>query len=515
MSQINRFKFNYESKQTGGSLEDDAVYKQKYLKYKQKYLQFKALKGGIINEKGSDPCNNKTYPVFSFQEKQVVKYPALFGNSLGESLYKLFDNQPNCNQEKPIDLEKLLNSLSIEDTFNALVELLNNYENVKASQDKFHHFNQLLVSLIIKYLKNIDDHLEIVVNTLILNSIFETLQKIKKIINVNTGGWCVIIKDKLKCGDKVVPDNLDTLLNDAFLKFLKNMLPKLKNDDKSKSLYKKLNINDKNKENFSCLCVQIIKEYFIKHSNYNIPLLEFVVEKEADINNKETDGRENNLFSKIAFKIINQLNDSALINIIKEVLNIDKYKSISTDYIKYKQTIEDIIAKIFKDTTIKDEDKKKCILEELIRQKIPDIITPVSQLIIEILETIKSNQSKFPQIIYFLNKTYEKYNSNIDFQKRFFYNMYFLRFFCVKITTQIMKNNLGVLISSVIQRIIANITQNSVTTASKITMLFDYEILKKYMSEIYDNKYKIEYNNDVFDETKAVQCTFSNLELLL
>jgi hypothetical protein len=79
-----------------------------------------------------------------------------------------------------------------------------------------------------------------------------------------------------------------------------------------------------------------------------------------------------------------------------------------------------------------------------------------------------------------------------------------------------MKNDqLGILITGVIQRIIANITQDKVTESSKITMLFDYEILKNYMSEIYDNRHKIEYNNDVFDETKADQCSISNLESLL
>ena len=332
------------SKQTGENLEDD-MYKQKYLKYKLKYLQYKAQKGGIINEKSVNPCEKgKTNPVFAFgtnKINKIVKYTPTFGKTSAESFYK-FIVGTNCDIEDPIALHNLLIKLNFQQIYFALVELLNDYYQDK---NKIKHFNQLLLSLIIMYLTNIKKHSELV--TISISLTLVTLNKIKKIIDLKTG-WCVNEKLKLKCGDKYVSENLDTLLNEAFLFFqsilllqnkenpfgiltigvsddallffLKNMLSNLKDDEVSLNLFNKLNIISPF-DNIACLCAEIIIGHYKIYNNYNIPLLLILLKIEASDTDEKTAGRQNNLLAKICSTILGVIDDklkNLIINVFKK-----------------------------------------------------------------------------------------------------------------------------------------------------------------------------------------------------
>jgi thiol-disulfide isomerase/thioredoxin len=491
---------------------ENELYKQKYLKYKSKYLQYKAQKGGIINEKESNPCEKgKSNPIFTFGNKKIVKYTPIFGKYLGESFYKLFDGT-SCDPEKPIELQILLDKLGkldINQIFVALDQLLKDYKAL--DKKKFNHFNQLLLSLIIMYLPRIEEHLEKVTDT---KSILNTLNKIKEIIDVKTG-WCVKVKEKLKCGDKNVSFDLDALLQKANLLFLKNILRNLKNDKASIAFFKNLKITEDNLNNLACLCAQIIIEHHKATGKYDIPLLVIIVEIEASDKNIETFNRLNSLLSKILSQILKGF-DSKLKNILLEVFKKYEFKTEYKDNIeKIKTIIQELTSTFNSVTTV--EDKKKVILESMKKKSISDTFIPfINQIVIDILQKINENYSLLPEILYFLYQTFLQKSNKDDVRRTiFYYNTYYLRYINKIIIDYVLidPNHCSALVGSVIQRLIANLTQDKIT-AINITILFDYVSFRKLIKQIYE-KQNTSPKPDVFDEKKVLTCTFSNIDTLL
>ena len=472
------------SNQTGGNLEDD-MYKQKYLKYKAKYLQYKAQKGGRIELSAKHKCATTLNPVFTFDDDmKIIKDTSAMG--IGKSSYKFFKDN-TCSVNQP--LENLLNSLTINQIYKALVELLKNYND---NPVQFKHFNQLLLSLIILYLQRIDEHFKTLTDKINeLPDILKTLNHINERIIVSETSWCKLVKkNKLKCGDKDIEDgiNLNTLLEEAISKGklklqeatvkekLKIMLSNLKDDCESLAILTKLNNEKKIYINYLvCLCAEIIIEYYNKYANYNIPLLVLLIKIEAYDLNLETFNRGNSL-SALTIMRINELLEKRLEDFIAKIFN-------DNPYVDHAEQIKKITAELRSPDKFSLEEFRQTTLYILKEKNIStDIFCTIKKIIIEILNKIKGDINLFPQFLYFVHTQIKKFIPEKDIRKIIFViNLYYLRFLVTIIFNLATKDkkHCYVLVAAVMQNLFNSFIKEDINPGKpKIDLLisFDEEI---------------------------------------
>ena len=510
------------SQQKGGANNNEdelnELYKLKYLKYKAKYLKYKAQTGGeicddkckyicdYVDGETEDQTKNKN-PYFSFNTKDdekmyIIKYTGFKTSEYRSKKLPGFVSSGTCKREKKkIDdiVKEIFDNSYIHNALNTLLE-----DFIK--NPKIKHFNQLLVSLIIKYLQNIN-------SKNITGNKLEVINKIYNIIKTDKAdGWCKKKGLKLECGKKTIDENLENLINEALqtinpesIASLKIMLSNLKDDDASFALFNTLNITDNNKENFACLCAQIIIEHHKQHSNYNIPLLEIILIEVNSAKDADSFNRENNLLAKILNKILNLLHSKFEEKII-EVFNKHRLDKVYSDNLfdKIKNTIKEL--NLSNNEPI--EDNKKAILDKLEKK---EFICVASKIVIDILEEINTNYSSLPQILFCVYQTFVKISTNENFKKIFYDNIYFLRYIIPRITTlKDIPPHCKTLISQVIQNLFA-----IKLTKLNGSILFDYDQFKPLIEKIYKNR-DTTPNPDVFNEDKVKElvCTFPNIATL-